>query len=356
VSQAVFEAASAALGRPLDDLGGLGGSDRSGVHRAKDGATSVVVKSYAGGSRESWAREQVGIGVAGLLGVAPRLLAVADEPPLVVMEDLGDAPSVADQLLDADPTAADEALVSWATALGLLHARSHADRVTTRRAFADADAAVVGLWPRDAFHLGITGGLDIATRDWTAIAEQLGLTGPPDITALAAPLAVDEHHALSPADVCPDNNLLTADGCRLIDFEWSEVRHPAWDAAYLAVPWPTCWCSWRIPEASAVRAFDVYREAAAEGIPYVATDAFLTDVEAARVCWALVSVSRSLLNALRQESTPTPTGPSTRPRMQHRLGLVAASGTAAAEFAGEVLEHTRERWGDLALALAPAYR
>jgi hypothetical protein len=34
----------------------------------------------------------------------------------------------------------------------------------------------------------------------------------------------------------------------------------------------------------------------------------------------------------------------------------AESGTSAAEFAGQVLEHTRGRWGDLALALAPAYR
>ena len=40
-------AAGRALGRELRDLGGLGGSDRSGVHRASDGAGTVVVKSYA---------------------------------------------------------------------------------------------------------------------------------------------------------------------------------------------------------------------------------------------------------------------------------------------------------------------
>ena len=45
----VLAAASAALGRELRDLGALGGSDRSGVHRATDGATTVVVKSYAAG-------------------------------------------------------------------------------------------------------------------------------------------------------------------------------------------------------------------------------------------------------------------------------------------------------------------
>jgi hypothetical protein len=356
VTGAIMAAASAAVGRELRDLGGLGGSDRSGVHRASDGASTVVVKSYAAGNRESWARERVGLGVAGAVGLAPRLLAVSAEPPLVVMEDLGSAQSVADRLLGSDPEAADEALVAWATTLGLLHARTHADRVTTRRAFLDADAAVAGLGPRDGFHLGITGDLDVATRDWADNAERLGLADPPDVAALAARLEVEEHHALSPADACPDNNLLVAGGCRLIDFEWSEVRHPAWDAAYLAVPWPSCWCSWRIPEASAARALDAYREHAAEGIPYVGTDAFVADVEHARVCWALLSLSWSLANALRHESRPTPEGPSTRPRMQHRLQLVAESGTSAAAFAGEVLEHTREQWGDLALALAPAYR
>jgi hypothetical protein len=353
---AVIGAASAALGRPLQDLGGLGGSDRSGVHRATDGTTSVVVKSYVGGSLTSWARERVGLGAAGPLVVAPQLLAVAADPPLVVMQDLGSAPSVADHLLGDDPTAADAALLEWAGTLGRLHAGTHADRAAIAASLAEAEDAGRGEEPADRFDAGVGGNFDKAAADWVATADELGLTGPPDVGALAAGLADPERHALSPADACPDNNLLTSEGCRLIDFEWSEVRHPAWDAAYLAVPWPTCWCSWRIPESSAERAFDAYREAAAEGIPYVATEAFAADVVAARVCWALVSVSWSLTTALRKEQTPHPASPGTRPRMQHRLALVAESGTDAAEFAGEVLEHTRRRWGDLALALAPAYR
>ena len=101
--------------------------------------------------------------------------------------------------------------------------------------------------PVDRFDAGIDGSLDKATVAWAAQADAHGSAGPPDVRALAARLLDTEHHALSPADACPDNNLLTDRRLRLIDFEWSEVRHPAWDAAYLAVPWPTCWCSWRIP-------------------------------------------------------------------------------------------------------------
>jgi hypothetical protein len=355
---AAIAATSAALGREVRDLGGLGGSDRSHVHRVTDGTNNFVVKGYGAGSRTSWARERVGVGAAGRVGVAPRLLAAPADPPLVVMEDLGSAPSVADHLLGTDPAAAGEALVAWAVALGRLHAGTHAGQAAMARSFADAEAEAVaaGDDPVDRFDAGVGGSLDKATAEWDTVADELGIPGPPDVAALAAALAVSDHHALSPADTCPDNNLLLEDGCRLIDFEWSEVRHPAWDAAYLSVPWPTCWCSWRIPDAPAERALDAYREAAADGIPYVASDAFADDVAAARACWALVSVSWSLMTAIGADSVPTPRGPATRPRMQHRLGLVAHSGTAAASFAAEVLEHTRQQWGDLALALAPAYR
>ena len=74
---------------------------------------------------------------------------------------------------------------------------------------------------------------------------------------------------LTPGDACPDNNLLTADGALLIDFEFAEVRHPAWDVAYLRVPWPTCWCSWRLPTAVADRAVARYVERVAPSVPYV---------------------------------------------------------------------------------------
>lgn len=45
---------------------------------------------------------------------------------------------------------------------------------------------------------------------------------------------------LSPFDACPDNNIRTTAGLRLIDFEGATVAHPAWDVAYLCVPWPSC--------------------------------------------------------------------------------------------------------------------
>jgi hypothetical protein len=111
-----------------------------------------------------------------------------------------------------------------------------------------------------------------------------------------------------------------------------------------------------VPDDVGARTLETYRAVAAEGIPHVTADAFDADVEAARVCWALVTVSWWLLRVLEADPVQGPGAPLARPRTQHRLALVAQSRTSAAAFAGEVLEHTRERWGDLALELAPAYR
>ena len=247
VSQDVVAAASAALGRELRDLGGLGGSDRSGVHRAADGAGTVVVKSYAGGSRLAWARERVGLAAAGPVGVAPRLLAVAADPPLVVMEDLGSAPGVADHLLGADPVAADDALVAWATALGRLHAGTHADRAAIARAFAEAESAVATTSRSTGSTPASTAASTRPPSSGPRNADELGWPG--RRTSARWPRACSTPSTMRSARPMPvpDNNLLADRGLHLIDFEWSEVRHPAWDAAYLAVPWPTCWCSWRIP-------------------------------------------------------------------------------------------------------------
>ena len=53
--------------------------------------------------------------------------------------------------------------------------------------------------------------------------------------------------AFTPGDTCPDNDVQVADGLVLIDFEDAQWRHVVWDVAYLTVPFPSCWCSWRLP-------------------------------------------------------------------------------------------------------------
>ena len=99
---ALVAAASAVLGRALADPVDLGGSERSKVLRCRDPAGgSVVVKSYArmpeGAS--GFAAQASGLAFTCAAGVGPRLLGADPAVPLVVMTDLGDAPSLADLLL-----------------------------------------------------------------------------------------------------------------------------------------------------------------------------------------------------------------------------------------------------------------
>ena len=72
-------------------------------------------------------------------------------------------------------------------------------------------------------------------------------------------LAEPGHSALSPCDACPDNNVRSDSGeLSLVDFEGAAFRHVAWDVAYLTVPWPSCWCCWRIPRHLTSAAVDRY--------------------------------------------------------------------------------------------------
>ena len=244
-----------ALGRPLARPRRPRGQrplGRAPGHRRRRPA--VVVKSYADGSRTSWARERVGLAVAGPLGLAPRLLG-GRRPTrtLVVMEDLGTAPSVADHLLGSDPAAPTRRWSPGRPTLGRLHA-AHPRRPVPRaaRPSPTADGGRGGRGAHRPVPRRRDGSLDEATADWAA--QRRGARArpePPDVRALAC--AARRRRATTRSarpTSAPTTTCCIGDGCRLIDFEWSEVRHPAWDAAYLTVPWPTCWCSWRIPRRS----------------------------------------------------------------------------------------------------------
>ena len=105
-----------------------------------------------------------------------------------------------------------------------------------------------------------------------------------ELRALATRLSDAGAAAMTPADACPDNNVRTGDGLVLIDFEGAQWRHVAWDLAYLIVPWPSCWCSWRIPADLAGQAIEAYRTAFA--MREADSAGFRRDVEAAAVGWA----------------------------------------------------------------------
>ncbi|TXK43270.1 hypothetical protein [Nonomuraea sp. C10] len=111
----ILAAASAVLGEEVSGPVDLGGSSRSHVLRcATPSGGTVVVKAY----REvaGFAAEAAGLPFCG--GSGPRLLAVDPSFPLVVMSDLGVAPSLADLLLGESAEAARDGLLAWARTYG----------------------------------------------------------------------------------------------------------------------------------------------------------------------------------------------------------------------------------------------
>jgi hypothetical protein len=92
----------------------------------------------------------------------------------------------------------------------------------------------------------------------------------------------------------------------------------------------------------------------------VAEPAFERDVAAAATGWALVSSTWFLRNALGDDPplNPERPTPSRRAMISHRLARAGASDQlpAAAELGRRLGAVLRERWGDVPLALAPAFR
>jgi hypothetical protein len=284
-------------------------------------------------------------------------------------------------LLGRDARAAEAALTAWATALAGLHSATRGLREAFRAALAERQGDVpVG---ESRVSLGLEDAVRVLDRACTHLEVRAPAGAFEELRALGKRLGGSGLAALTPADACPDNNVLTEagrttasrteflarvrivcspDGCGLVlvDFEGAQWRNVAWDVAYLRVPWPTCWCSWRMPDDVTDRAVAAYVAAAAPQLPEVTGPAFGRDVEAAVAGWALVSTALFIDNALGDDPplNPRRPTPSRRAMILHRLGRAARTGElpGVAALAARLADALRGRWGEVPLALAPAFR
>ena len=342
-------------GARLELLDLLGGSSRSRVRRIRADRRTLIVKEFTG-SDEGWVRESAALSVLPSEVRVPRLVAVGAVPPTVVMSDAGPGASVADALLGRDPDAAADAVVAWAEAIAVLHRATAGSRC----AFRDALGTRAGGSPvaESTLSIDLENAAAIVARHAAELGVGVPAHAPEELRALGTRLGADGGAALTPGDACPDNNVRTEDGLVLIDFEGAEWRHVAWDVAYLIVPWPSCWCAWRIPSAVAERAMDAYR--AERGVSDGDPAGFRRDVDAAVVGWAFVSTSWFLPRALLDDTKPgrgAKQAPTHRAMILHRLDQArrSAEAPALAELAARLHHALTARWGDGTLRYAPAF-
>ncbi|MFJ8044364.1 hypothetical protein ACIRBX_28050 [Kitasatospora sp. NPDC096147] len=332
---AMVRAAEDVVGTGLSDPVDLGGSTRSTVLRCRTaGGGSVVVKAFGQGP-DAWrgfAAEAAGLSL-GLAG--PELLGVHAELPLLVLEDLGEAPSLADVLLGPDPAAARAGLLAWARGLGRLAAGS-----VDRR----AELAVTAAGYRRDWE-----GAEWEELPWLAeqaevlpaLLERFGLPVPDGLVGELERIAAagtGAYPAFTPGDTCPDNNLLTPDGLRLIDFEGACYQSVFLTAAYCRMPFSTCWCVFRLPEPLAAEVERTFRDELLTARPELADDArWEAGMAGAVAAWTVDATVRVLAGAVERDAplhrTRRPVA-TTRQLLRHRWA--AASALEGLPAVGEV--------------------
>jgi len=299
-----------------------------------NGQGTVIVKAYPPGpdGEISFATEAAGLALAGDTGLAPELLAADRRSLTVVMSDLGRAPSLADTLLGTGQERAAQALLDWAEACGRLSVavagrepefarlrRKYAAGSRMRAPGSGLEQRVLGVAERAAL-VGVT-----ATEGLAA-----------ELAEVAAEMARPARPVFSPGDICPDNNLLTPGGVRFIDFEASGYHAVFMDAAYLRMPFSTCWCVFRLPPELCDAAEARYRAQAVRIWPELADDgAWDRGVRRAVVAWSLGSMWWLLGRALTGDASLEPdavAAPRNRQLMRYRWQVLAGELEAAGEF------------------------
>lgn len=230
-------------------------------------------------------------------GAAPRLLGADPALGVLVMEDLGDGPSLATYLRNGDPVVAARAAVTSAAALGALHASTAGEAggyEQARAALSPSDLPAHRLLLRGRHAGDAVDALPelVAAHDLPALptAASAELTAAVDELAAPGPFL-----ALSSGDPCPDNELHTEGDVRFFDFEAAAARHALIDAAYYLLPFPNCWC-WRpLPADLAAEMLVAYRTALAAGCSAAADDArWRLGLHRAAAAWLAVTVRRRL--------------------------------------------------------------
>ncbi|SFQ51524.1 hypothetical protein SAMN05421810_108233 [Amycolatopsis arida] len=353
----------------LVDPEDLAGSGPATVVRARvasspfDLPRTLVIKHYPGspisGDRDPFAREAVSYQLFTALPaeerMCPELLAHGGDRRVLVIDDLGRAPTLRDKLYAGDARAAETALLSWSRSLGNLHA-------STAGREADFNALLRRLGGRP--------GPDSAP--WLAVSTEVPamlettLGVPTSAPVRAAAERAAEHarsacyRAFSPVDLWPDNNLVTPDGVRFLDFERGRVRNALVDAAHLRVPFVSSPDALALPPGMSEAMIAAWRAEVSGIWPALADDEALTGY---LLDTQLLLVWTATWDLLPKVPADAAAGPTSRPAalVDWWRGLARH---AAQSGAGALVEHAERvaaaldaRFGPgLELALYPAFR
>ncbi|MEU8270909.1 hypothetical protein AB0B89_27585 [Sphaerisporangium sp. NPDC049002] len=353
--EAILRAASDVAGVEIFDPIDLGGSSRSTVLRCRTAAGgSVIVKAFTSEPEalRAFTGEAAGLSLR-LAG--PELLGVDASVPLVVMKDLGDAPTLADVLLGDDPKAAVDGLLAWARGLGRLAAGSVRRRADLARMWTMYDKGMPS-WGDDPW-------IARNAAELLTLLTAAGIAVPPGLPEELAGIGTaggERYPAFTPGDTCPDNNLLTPDGLRLLDFEGACFQSVFMTAAYCRMPFSSCWCVFVLPAGLAEEIEQAYRAEVVDTYPALADDAvWRAGVREAIAVWTVEATVRLLPRTaedkpLHRTRRPAPT---MRQLLRHRWEMASTLDDfpAFAETMRLLLAKVAEEWNVSPLPGYPAF-
>jgi hypothetical protein len=328
------------------------------LKRSKPADVQEIAESVQDFCNE-WAALQL-LSMVAPQAVAPRFYGGDVEHRLLLMEDLGAAPSLADRLLAPDREEAEVACLAYARCLGRLHA------ATTGKgtAYLDMLRSITGKESPDPWR-------ERVQRIFSQLPASLASAGvEPDAACVSELQALGESLlpkgsalVLTHGDPCPDNAVLVDGEMRLIDFEFAGLRPPLVDGTYGRVPFPTCWCASRLPQNLVSATEASYREELRQALPWVGDEqAWRRAVVEASAFWLASDLAEWLLPvALKEERV---WGTSTfRQRLLMRLPLFTeltreyGQLPALGHLAQQLADRLVERWPELEpMPLYPAFR
>jgi Ser/Thr protein kinase RdoA (MazF antagonist) len=328
--------------------------DRRNVVRLQVGTDRSVVLKRRGDQDGGFGAELAALEYLNAMPVpvAPRLVAADAQAGLLLMEDLGPGASLADALLAGDRERAQADLVSYAEALGAMHAwsRGRPGELAGLRARYTPQAPLGPGW------------LDAAGRGRGPFLEAMTALGLPvdgvgaEVDELSLLLNGPGYLGLVHGDACPDNVRIRAGRCRIFDFETSGWGPIVLDAAYLLAPFPSCWCFAALPAEAAAPALNAYR-AVLGGAGLELGPAWEAAMVAALATW-IVARGRMITRMLEEDREWGTT--TLRPRLLTWLrSFTNEAGRAGVlprlrALAGALLDQLISRWPETAVPDYPA--
>lgn len=282
--------------------------------------------------------------------LVPRLHAADAADSLLVLEDIGNGPSLG-QLLQARAGWAQEALLASMGGLAAVHTatRGRQERYLQLRARNHAGPPVAELAARRVGFPELTGvlaralhlaGLDQAAVPTAELEQVVDRMSPPD-----------QLRCLTFYDQCPSNRMMVGDRLRFIDLELVAFGHPFLDAAYPLLGHLTCMDGLRLPSQLQHHMLATYRSGLAGGYPeLVEPGRFEPEIVSACAVWLLWQLPQ-LAEAMQRDRV---VGHFLIRRRQRLLAILDAFITAAETF--HQLLHTRRVCRQLAARLGDMWQ